>query len=282
MSSRCFLVSQLVTGVQFDTLLFCDLLTYRALLSIYVSLFTVLVRGALGRCPATGPQQHATSESSDSKRADTQLAHSFHGALPTAFSVRSWSEYQIPTKCTIEQACPGYSSAPGSGASFVDTQACAAGYESVRCATCSAGYYQLNARCYFCGSSVDQSAAIATTVVIGVAVMMLLALAVSMLSSHQLARAVQIFSLLQGAASVGVAGARNSPYFGEELHEGMTYLNSSQWAERALLMRIIAAWMLIPVAALVGASVVVSVTSQFRHRGDQAGLRRRADLHIYQ
>ncbi len=133
----------------------------------------------------------------------------------------------------MEEACPGFSSAPGtSGANFVDTQTCAVGYESTRCATCAAGYYQLNARCYFCGSSVDQSATIATTVVIGVVVMTLLAVAVSTLKSLQLAQAIQIFSLLQGAATVGVAGARSSPYLGEQLHEVMSYLNFSQSSVR--------------------------------------------------
>ena len=58
--------------------------------------------------------------------------------------------------------------------------------------------------------------------------MSLLALAVSTLKSLQLAQAIQIFSLMQGAAAIGVAGARSSPYFGEQLHEGMTYLNFSQ------------------------------------------------------
>jgi hypothetical protein len=74
---------------------------------------------------------------------------------------------------------------------------------------------------------VDQSATIASTVVVGVAVMSLLAVAVSTLSSLRLAQAIQIFSLLQGAASVGVAGARSAPRFGKELQVGMTYINFS-------------------------------------------------------
>ena len=147
----------------------------------------------------------------------------------------SWSEYQAPTKCIVEEACPGYTNTPTAGASatsaslFVDTQICAVGYESTRCASCSAGYYQLNSYCYYCGSSVDQSATIATTVVVGVAIMTILALAVSILSSLRLAQAMQVFSLLQGAAAVGVAGAQSSPYFGKQLLEGMTYFNFSQY-----------------------------------------------------
>jgi hypothetical protein len=141
---------------------------------------------------------------------------------------RSWSEYQAPTKCAVQEACPGYTNVPGNGAAnFVNTQTCAAGYESTRCATCSAGYYQLNARCYFCGSSVDQSSTIAITVLVGVGVMTLLSLAVSTFSSLKLAQAIQVFSLFQGAATVGVAGAQDSPYFGKELHVAMTYFNFS-------------------------------------------------------
>jgi hypothetical protein len=75
---------------------------------------------------------------------------------------------------------------------------------------------------------VDQSSTIAITVIVGVGVMTVLALAVSTLSSLKLAQAIQVFSLLQGAATVGVAGAQDSPYFGKELHVAMTYFNFSQ------------------------------------------------------
>jgi hypothetical protein len=130
----------------------------------------------------------------------------------------------------VEEACPGYTSVVNTAATdFADTQNCATGYESTRCASCSAGYYQLNSRCYFCGSSVDQSSTIAITVLVGVGVMTLLAVAVSTLSSLKLAQAIQVFTLLQGAATVGVAGAQDSPYFGKQLYEAMTYLNFSQF-----------------------------------------------------
>ena len=143
---------------------------------------------------------------------------------------RSWSEYQAPTKCVVKDACPGYSNVVNTAATdYVDTQNCATGYESTRCASCSAGYYQLNSLCYYCGSSVDQSSTIIITVLVGVGVMTVLAVAVSTLSSLKLAQAIQVFTLLQGAATVGVAGAQDSPYFGEQLHEAMTYLNFSPY-----------------------------------------------------
>ena len=167
-----------------------------------------------------------------SYRRECTPAHSFSFALCLLFAqflCRSWSEYQAPTKCVVEEACPGYTNGPSNGVTnFIDTQTCAVGYESTRCASCSAGYYQLNSRCYFCGSSVDQSSTIAITVVVGFGIMTILALAVSTLPSLKLAQAIQIFSLFQGAATVGVAGAQDSPYFGKELHVAMTYFNFSQ------------------------------------------------------
>ena len=142
----------------------------------------------------------------------------------------SWSEYQAPTKCIVAEACPGYINMAGSDqTAFANTQTCATGYEFTRCASCSSGYYQLNSRCYYCGSSVDQSSTIAATVIVSVVVMTLLAIVVSTQSSARLSQAIQIFSLLQGAAAIGVAGAQNSPYFGKELHEAMTYVNFSQY-----------------------------------------------------
>jgi hypothetical protein len=112
---------------------------------------------------------------------------------------------------------------------FTDTQQCTDGYTGARCAECSGGYYQLQGKCFFCGSSVDQSSTIATTLVIGVSVMILLSAAAATLPAMQLAAAIQIFALLQGAAAVGVQGAKSSPYFGEQLHAAMTYLNFSQF-----------------------------------------------------
>jgi hypothetical protein len=73
--------------------------------------------------------------------------------------------------------------------------------------------------------------------VIGVSVMILLSAAAATLPAMQLAAAIQIFALLQGAAAVGVQGAKSSPYFGEQLHEAMTYLNFSQCTLHTALLR---------------------------------------------
>jgi len=162
--------------------------------------------------------------------ADAHCPHSSPLHCVACIVLRSWSEYQAPTKCAVEEACPGYNGAVASNGAenFVDTQTCTVGYASARCASCAPGYYQLNSRCFYCGSSVDQSATIGMTISIGVVILVVLSLGVASLSGVQLAQAVQVFSLLQGAATVGVAGARSSPYFGEQLHQVMTYFNFSQ------------------------------------------------------
>jgi hypothetical protein len=117
----------------------------------------------------------------------------------------------------------------GSSNNFANTQTCTAGYEGARCTQCSSGYYQLSGHCYFCGSSVNQDRTIAFTIIVCVGVMILLAAAVATLTVLRLARAVQLFTLAQAAAAVGVAGSRSSPYFGEQLHAFMTYLNLSRF-----------------------------------------------------
>jgi hypothetical protein len=118
----------------------------------------------------------------------------------------------------------------GGGAAdpFTDTARCAPAYSGARCAECSAGYYQLESRCYYCGSSVDQSASIALTIIVALAVMALMATATATLRAKTLARAVQLFTNLQAIAVVGVSGAKFSPFFGEELAALFTYLNFSQ------------------------------------------------------
>jgi hypothetical protein len=140
----------------------------------------------------------------------------------------------------VEEACPGVdgevasttaqTNANGGGNEdpFTDTQRCTAAYSGARCSDCSEGYYQLQSRCYFCGSSVDQSASIALTVIVGLASMALMATAAATLSAKTLAHVVQIFTNLQAMAIVGISGAKYSPFFGEELSALFTYLNFSQ------------------------------------------------------
>lgn len=162
----------------------------------------------------------------------------------------------------IEDACPGYTTVISSEA--INTQVCATGYESTRCSACTANYYQLNSHCYFFGSSVDQSRTITITVLVGVGAMTLLAFAVSTLSSLKLAQAIQIFSLCQGAATVGVAGAHNSPYFAQELQEMMTYLNFSSCLHYSL--RAHTSWPPTPSILMFCLShVPLLFSSQFRH-----------------
>jgi hypothetical protein len=155
----------------------------------------------------------------------------------------SWSEFSTPVACSPPEACPGVTSAAAAASNnpFTDTQQCSEAYTGARCADCSGGYYQLQGKCFYCGSSVDQSSTIATTLVIGVSVMILLSAAAATLPAMQLAAAIQIFALLQGAAAVGVQGAKSSPYFGEQLHEAMTYLNFSQCPLSAALLSFAAA-----------------------------------------
>jgi hypothetical protein len=151
----------------------------------------------------------------------------------------SYSEWTAPVRCTVEEACPGVDGEVaattaqtdvngGNQDPFTDTQRCTAAYSGARCSDCSDGYYQLQSRCYFCGSSVDQSASIALTVIVGLASMGLMATAAATLSAKTLAHVVQIFTNLQAVAIVGISGAKYSPFFGEELSALFTYLNFSQ------------------------------------------------------
>lgn len=108
---------------------------------------------------------------------------------------------------------------------FIDTQKCSDGYTDARCAACSDGFYQLQGQCFYCGSTVDQEATIALTIIVGCGIIFFLAGLVAALPSMQLARALQIFALAQGAAAVSVSGARSSPWFKQELMSVVTYLN---------------------------------------------------------
>ena len=150
----------------------------------------------------------------------------FSSSVPSVI-LRSWSEYQSPSRCNIAEACPGVSTTPTPGTTnlYADTQMCAEGYSGVRCSSCEDDWYQLQGRCYLCGSSVDQRSTIVLTVLVGVSAMVLLATAAATLKSTKLAVAVQLFTLAQGTASVGVAGAANSPLFTKQLQQAFTYLN---------------------------------------------------------
>jgi len=139
----------------------------------------------------------------------------------------SYSEYTSPSQCTVPKACPGVDTTTqaNSASGFVDTQKCSEGYTGAQCSGCASGYYQLQQQCFHCGSSVDQQSTIALTVIAGVSILLLLALAVAALPSMALARAIQVFSLAQGAAAVSVSGAGSSPWFAKQLMEACTYIN---------------------------------------------------------
>ncbi len=178
----------------------------------------------------------------------------------------------------MPEACPGAQAGDGNTNSlFVNTQRCSDGYTGARCAQCSAQFYKMSSKwsasnnskmcrickctvhaavainssitllsvlslflcSYFCGSSVNQDSTIAATVLVGVCAMSVLAAAVVLLRASRLAQAIQLFSLMQGAAAVGVAGARSSPYFGEQLHSLMSYLNFSQFMRPGVTSRLI-------------------------------------------
>jgi hypothetical protein len=140
----------------------------------------------------------------------------------------SYSEYQAPKKCVVSEACLGVdlvTAATSATGFFTSTQNCAPAYTGPRCISCSEGYYQLNGRCYFCGSSVDQNRDIIIVVIVGLSAMAFLSLLVALLKALVLAEVMQVFAILQGVAMVGVEGARDSPYYKEQLSTAATYLN---------------------------------------------------------
>jgi hypothetical protein len=145
----------------------------------------------------------------------------------------SWSEYQAPVRCAIAEACPGVdptanNAAAGGEGGGAGTQVCATAYAGPRCAQCADSYYQTNGHCLYCGSSVDQTAAISLTVSVGAAAMSILALLVALLKALPLAEVMQIFAILQSVALVGVEGARDLPVFSQEASVVFTYINFSQ------------------------------------------------------
>ncbi len=82
------------------------------------------------------------------------------------------SEYQVPLECKVYEACLGIpqtgDSTPGEkGFTSVDTaNSCSEGYTGLRCEQCSSGYYVMLQRCYYCGSTTDQTLMIVATILV--------------------------------------------------------------------------------------------------------------------
>jgi len=121
----------------------------------------------------------------------------------------------------VDPAAPKTDDARGG----TDTQQCAAAYTGPQCVQCSAGHYQLQGQCYFCGASTDQSRDIALTVAVAAGAMCLLAVAAAFLSAAELSHLIQAFVTLQSVAMVGVEGSRSIPFARRELAATFTYLN---------------------------------------------------------
>ena len=147
-------------------------------------------------------------------------------AWPTA-GYWSTGEFQTPVRCPIPEACIGVDPAsPGDiAANFIDTQRCADGDTGQRCSQCADSYFTLNSRCYYCGSSTDQSRDIALTAVVALGAMSLLAVAAAFLSSLKLAFTVQAFVTLQSVAMIGVEGSKSLPFARRELSAAFTYIS---------------------------------------------------------
>jgi len=105
----------------------------------------------------------------------------------------------------------------GGGQGATATANCAQDYTGTLCSKCSEHAYQLQGRCYSCGDSIDQTRTITITVVAMATAMLLLSVAVACMSAPRLALTVQVFQLLQGAATVGVQGAKFSPVATQQL-----------------------------------------------------------------
>lgn len=97
------------------------------------------------------------------------------------------------------------------------------------CAQCSANYYQLSSRCYFCGSSNDQTRTIFITLVVALIATSLLAVCVAFMRAIPLAQTIQLFLLLQDVSMMGVEGAKSSPFQRELLVTIATYVNFINW-----------------------------------------------------
>jgi hypothetical protein len=110
----------------------------------------------------------------------------------------------------------------------VNTQRCSAAYTGPACTQCAANHFQSAGQCVSCGNDADQTSIIVLTVIVGLGAMSVLALAVAFLSSYWLANTIQAFVALQGAAMVGVEGAKSIPLAREQVTQAFTYLNLSQ------------------------------------------------------
>lgn len=124
----------------------------------------------------------------------------------------------------MANACPGTDVLVASGGASGDTATalCTQDYTGVLCTQCSQHAYQLQGHCYSCGDDIDQTRTITLTVLAMSIAMLLLAVAVACLSAPRLALTVQVFQLLQGAATVGVQGAKYSPVATQQLLQVFT------------------------------------------------------------
>lgn len=118
-------------------------------------------------------------------------------------------------ECPVAEACPGIDphivqTLTATGA--VPTTVCSQGYTGPRCGDCQSSYYQLNGRCFYCGSSVDQTRDISLTISAALIATCLLASAVALLHAKPLAYTIQGFVVLQGVAMIGVEAAKRMPW----------------------------------------------------------------------
>ena len=123
----------------------------------------------------------------------------------------SWNERQLPVSCSYPQACPGVNAASMiSQDGTINTQQCATGYAGAGCTQCQDSYYELNSRCYSCGST-DQTAQMAAILFAAVVVTLSLSVGVVTLSPLHLVNLVTAFVLLQQISVIGAQGANNIP-----------------------------------------------------------------------
>jgi len=160
----------------------------------------------------------------------------------------SWSPYAPPVECKVPEACVGIAlpptsagveqyyagrvgapepSTPGNadGADSLADSRCAVGYTGETCRSCRDNFYQQNGRCFFCGSSTDQSSQLRLSIFGALASMALLASTVALLDAIPLAYAVTAFVVLQDMAAVGKSAAASMPIGDNILSEIFTYAN---------------------------------------------------------
>jgi len=88
---------------------------------------------------------------------------------------------------------------------------------------------EMNDRCYFCGSSVDQQSAITVALISAAVAMCVISLGVATLKPEPLTLAVTGFLVLQQLALAGVDGAKSAPVYAKELGTVFTILNLSNF-----------------------------------------------------